>query len=179
MISVVFAQGKTTAAAQLYQWDYGQQLQIQGLSLPETFEMHFQNGTGTPVSVEGSCNNGVGTVDIPDECLQRAFGSFRGWIYFEDESSGKTVATVAFQLKKREQPSDIPPVASVTEIKGYADYVAANAQKVAEAQQAADAANAAAQAANAAAADIYTKTQVESLVSSAIADVSALIGGAS
>ena len=121
--------------------------------------------------------------------MQRSIDSFEGWVFLADENSGRTKATVNFKIERRERPSDIPPVESVTEIKGYTDYVAENAEKVAEAEAAAtaaNAANAAAQAANAAAQRIdtvfenyYTKSQVESLISAAIADVSDLIGGAS
>ena len=151
MIKVNFAGDCKNASVQLFQWDYGQQLQIEGLELPVSFEMHFQNGSGSPVTVEGTCAENVGIVDIPDECLQQDVSSFRGWLYVETENSGKTLFTVVFYLERREQPSDTPPVASVTEIKGYAEYVAANAEKVAEAQQAASAASSAAQSANAAA----------------------------
>ena len=181
MISIVFAQGSKTASAQLYQWDYGQQLQISGLNLPSEFEMHFQNGTGNSVTVQGTASEGVGTVAIPDECLQRTIDNFRGWIYLEDESSGKTLVTVVFYLEKRERPSDTPPIGTVTEIKGYAEYVAENAAKVSAAQQAATAANSAAQAANTAAQridtvfeDHYNKSQVESHISDAVDDVTEL-----
>ena len=186
MIRTVFSQGVLSEPVRLYQWDFGQTLQIEGLELPAEFEMHFSNGSGAAVVSPGTAVEGIGTVAIPDECLQRSMDSFEGWVFLADENSGRTKATVKFKIERRERPSDIPPVESVTEIKGYADYVAENAEKVAEAEAAATAANAAAQAANAAAQRIdtvfenyYTKSQVESLISAAIADVSDLIGGAS
>lgn len=176
MIKVKFANGIRRVETELYQWDYGQWLQIEGLDLPETFEMHFQNGSGDPFMMEGTVENGVGTVLIPDFCTQRAYGSFRGWIYLEDENSGTTIATVVFKLTRRERPSHTPPISTVTEIKGYADYVEENAAIISQAQQAssaasaaAQAANEAAQAANAAAQSVYTKPQVESLIYSAVA----------
>ncbi len=86
-----------------------------------------------------------------------------------------------FYIEKRERPSDTPPIGTVTEIKGYAEYVAENAQKVAEAQQAATAASSGAQAANAAAQridtvfeDYYNKSQVESHISDAVEDATEL-----
>ncbi len=178
MIKVKFANGIRRVETELYQWDYGQWLQIEGLDLPETFEMHFQNGSGDPFMMEGTVENGVGTVLIPDFCTQRAYGSFRGWIYLEDENSGTTIATVVFKLTRRERPSHTPPISTVTEIKGYADYVEENAAIISQAQQAssaasaaAQAANEAAQAANAAAQSVYTKDQVEALLHSEIAAV--------
>lgn len=123
-----------------YKYDFGQVLEIEGLELPEQFEVHFQNGTGTPVTVNGTYNSesGIATVPIPDECFQQEALVFDAWLWVEDERSGKTLKTITFYLIDRECPEGVPPISSVNEIKSYADFVRENAQKVAEAEQAAN-----------------------------------------
>ena len=123
-----------------YKYDFGQVLEIEGLELPEQFEVHFQNGTGTPVTVNGTYNSesGIATVSIPDECFQQEALVFDAWLWVEDEQSGKTLKTITFYLIDRECPEGVPPISSVNEIKGYADFVRENAEKVAEAEQAAN-----------------------------------------
>lgn len=123
-----------------YKYDFGQVLEIEGLELPEQFEVHFQNGTGTPVTINGTYNSesGIATVPIPDECFQQEALVFDAWLWVEDERSGKTLKTITFYLIDRECPEGVPPISSVNEIKGYADFVRENAEKVAEAQQAAN-----------------------------------------
>lgn len=123
-----------------YKYDFGQVLEIEGLELPEQFEVHFQNGTGTPVTVNGTYNSksGIATVPIPDECFQQEALVFDAWLWVENEQSGKTLKTITFYLIDRERPEGVPPISSVNEIKSYADFVRENAEKVAEAEQAAN-----------------------------------------
>lgn len=123
-----------------YKYDFGQVLEIEGLELPEQFEVHFQNGTGVPVTVKGTYNSesGIATVSIPDECFQQEALVFDAWLWVENENSGKTLKTITFYLIDRERPEGVPPISSVNEIKGYADFVRENAEKVAEAEQAAN-----------------------------------------
>lgn len=128
---------RNTVNVELFQYDYGQALDIKGLTLPKEFEVHYQNGTNTPVTVKGTFDEiaKVGKVNIPDECLQQDVQQFKAWLWVSDEKSGKTLKTIRFYLQQRDKPSNVPPISSVTEIKGYADYVKENAQKVAVAEQ--------------------------------------------
>lgn len=123
-----------------YKYDFGQVLEIEGLELPEQFEVHFQNGTGTPVTVNGTYNSesGIATVPIPDECFQQEALVFDAWLWVENEKSGKTLKTITFYLIDRECPEGVPPISSVNEIKSYADFVRENAEKVVKAEQAAN-----------------------------------------
>ena len=123
-----------------YKYDHGQKLEIEGLELSEQFEVHFQNGTGVPVTVKGTfeSKSGIATVSIPDECFQQEALVFDAWLWVENENSGKTLKTITFYLIDRERPEGVPPISSVNEIKGYADFVRENAEKVAEAEQAAN-----------------------------------------
>lgn len=137
MAKISLENTNTANVMELYQYDYGQILEIEGLSLPEQFEVHFQNGSGVPVTVTGtySSESGIGSVPIPDECLQQDFNSFDAWLWVENEKSGKTLKTITFYLNKREKPEGVPPISSVSEIKGYADHVKENAEKVTAAEQ--------------------------------------------
>lgn len=128
---------RNTVNVELFQYDYGQALDIKGLTLPKEFEVHYQNGTNTPVTVKGTFDEiaKVGKVNIPDECLQQDVQQFKAWLWVSDEKSGKTLKTIRFYLQQRDKPSNVPPISSVTEIKGYADYVKENAQKVAVAEK--------------------------------------------
>lgn len=164
MIIVDFSK-KCAADVCAYQYDYGQQLEIHGISdLPDNFQTHFENGSGQALvltgTVEESNEEKIGIVNIPDECLQQQVESFKAWIFVETEKSGTTIKTIRIHIIPREIPSDTPPIGSIEEIKGYADYVKENAEKVSQAEQAAAAANAAAEAAQATAEEI--KEQAES-----------------
>ena len=164
MIIVDFSK-KCAADVCAYQYDYGQQLEIHGISdLPDNFQTHFENGSGQALvltgTVEESNEEKIGIVNIPDECLQQQVESFKAWIFVETEKSGTTIKTIRIHIIPREIPSDTPPIGSIEEIKGYADYVKENAEKVSQAEQAATAANAAAEAAQATAEEI--KEQAES-----------------
>ena len=58
-----------TVAGSLYQYDYGQILRLEGVELPERYEVHFAN-----VSVGGTAYRVMGDADgaaIPDACLTR------------------------------------------------------------------------------------------------------------
>ncbi len=128
---------RNTVNVEMFQYDFGQTLEIEGLTLPKEFEVHYQNGTNTPVTVKGTFDEieKVGKVNIPDECLQQDVQQFKAWLWVSDEKSGKTIKIIRFYLQSREKPSNIPLISSVTEIKGYADYVKENADKVKQAEQ--------------------------------------------
>lgn len=57
---------------ELWQYDYGQRIQIKGLDLPETFEVHFAWKDSEKAKVViGSTVNGISTVDIPNVALEQ------------------------------------------------------------------------------------------------------------
>ena len=164
MIIVDFSK-KSAADVCAYQYDYGQQLEIHGISdLPDNFQTHFENGSGQALvltgTVEESNEEKIGIVNIPDECLQQQVERIKAWLFVETADSGTTLKTIHIHIIQREISSDTPPIGSIEEIKGYAEYVKENAEKVSQAEQAATAANAAAKAAQATAEEI--KEQAES-----------------
>ena len=156
MLKVDF-KNNCTACVSAYQYDYGQTLQIFGLTLPENFEVHFSNGSGQALVINGSLKtDGEGTyglVSIPDECLQQQVETFKAWIYVETPESGTTIKTIVFHLIQRQIPSDVPTIGEITQIKDYAEYVKENAEKVSQAEEAATSARTAATEATKAAED--------------------------
>lgn len=118
VITAVFQEGgsNTVTVYGLWQWDHGISLQIMGLSLPETVEVHFALTNGEPVKQEGHSSDGITTVNIPDSMLAGPTGSgtfcgtqaflVNAWVYVEDGESGRTVKMVRLNVKTRAKPPD-------------------------------------------------------------------------
>ena len=92
----------------LFKYDYGQELEISGIELPENFEVHFETDQETAIVVNGTLENGVGKVKIPDLCLMDSKLNFSAWIYVKENGSGNTIKTITFYLNDRQAPSDQP-----------------------------------------------------------------------
>lgn len=108
VITAKFCSGATqTWTDEAYQWDYGQVLQFDGLTLPDAYEVHFSN---TPMSGETITQIGnADGVSIPDQFFQNGEPIF-AWVYLhEGEDDGETVYMVTIPVKKRPQPSDEVP----------------------------------------------------------------------
>ena len=88
----------------LWQYDYGQKLQINGLNLPEIFEVHFfWQGLENAKIVTGHTENGISCVDIPNESLvQRRI--ITAYIYLSTVEEGETTNTVRMLVNKRPAP---------------------------------------------------------------------------
>lgn len=135
MIKIDFTETNEVRNTELFQFDYGQILEISGVELPEKFEMHFEYGD-ISLSVDGIYSDGKGTVKVPDTLLDGLRSKFSAWIYVEDGKSGKTLKTVEFILGRRKKPSDYPCNPSeIAEVKTLAEYVKENADKVATAEK--------------------------------------------
>lgn len=134
-------------ATMLWQWDYGQILVIQGLHLPDGFEIHFTDkDTGTTTTSVGSVINGVASVEIPDIYLTS--GSYiYAYIYLHaTESDGETEYKIVIPVAKRPRPThDTPTPVQQSEIEQV--IAALGRDKDAAAQSAADAAESARQSA--------------------------------
>lgn len=92
---------------ELYQYDYGQQLHIHGLDLPEVVEIGFSftKTGGVDVPRFGITTDGVTTVTIPDLILEGNDSANNFYIYafifVEDEASGETTKTIELYVKSR------------------------------------------------------------------------------
>ena len=96
----------------LYQWDYGRVLIIESADLgSEVVEVHFAC-TDMNEAIVRSCSfsNGVGSVTIPDSCLERT-APITAWVYRIDGTEGHTAKTIILPVTARTRPSvarDVP-----------------------------------------------------------------------
>lgn len=91
---------------ELWQYDYGQRIQIKGLDLPETFEVHFAWKDSEKAKVViGSTVNGISTVDIPNVALEQR-RTITAYIYLSDTTEGETVNTIVLSVNKRKAPEN-------------------------------------------------------------------------
>lgn len=115
MVTAVFTDNDDYARAYgLWQWDYGQQLRIEGLHLPTAVEIHFalQETGGEAITRVGTTKDGVTTVTIPDSMLEgnratwtadKAYNIY-AWVYLSDQVSGETIKRITMQVKSRPKP---------------------------------------------------------------------------
>lgn len=91
----------------LWQFDYGQKLIIEGLDLPGTYEVHFSNK-----EIYGSTKTQIGTADgitIPDEYLISGEPLFVFIFLHDGTDDGETEYKAKIYVKRRPEPSDIEP----------------------------------------------------------------------
>lgn len=118
IVTAKFKPGENSSTAYgAEQWDYGQILRIEGLSLPPAVEVHFslQDRNGEAPRSLGETKDGVTTVPIPNSMLENlnAYGDsyyIYAWIYLTDETSGQTEYTIRIRVTTRSKPADwVPP----------------------------------------------------------------------
>lgn len=95
---------------ELFQWDTGQQLCIEGLSgIDENTEVHFANNRMIQAIVKtGTFEDNALTVDIPNEFLQSG-GVIHGraWVYVNENTAvGQTIRTINIPIVPRARPND-------------------------------------------------------------------------
>lgn len=84
--------GDNCQTAQVYQYDYGLILKIEGLDLPNVFEVHFTNTDNVPAIERIGSNDGI--VVVPDILLKSA-KNIIAYIYLHtSDSDGETVKTI-------------------------------------------------------------------------------------
>ena len=132
-IKVQFSTGESTATVKgLYQWDYGQVLEIECAEIgSEILEVHFACPNMSEAIVRTCAfTNGIGTVTIPDECLEQT-SAVTAWVYKVDSTQGHTIKTISLPITARTRPSnsrDVP-----------ADYTDKYGQLIEEVNEAVDA----------------------------------------
>lgn len=114
MIEVNFnGENELAVTNSLYQYDYGQTLQITGLELPNNVEIHFSldSKSGESTTVIGSTAENITTVDIPNDLLRNETATIDYaiyvFIYVADENEGKTVKKITLHVKARPMPTDL------------------------------------------------------------------------
>lgn len=89
---------------ELWMYDYGQKLQVNGLPLPEAFEVHFAwNGLEKAKVQIGSTVDGVSTVAIPDIALEQK-SAVKAYIYLSTPEAGETTNLITMYISRRIQP---------------------------------------------------------------------------
>lgn len=109
MLKVRFGAGETTATADssLYQWDYGQHIEVEADDLPAIIEVHFTCDGMTDAVVQ-SCSviSNVATVPIPNICLESG-ATITAWIFeIADSTQGRTIKEFTIPVVQRKKPRE-------------------------------------------------------------------------
>lgn len=112
MITAIIDAGQhyCQAVSDLWQWDYGQTLRIQGVKIPAAVEVQFSTTEriGETVTRIGVTKEEVTEVPIPDTLLEGNGAShdyvIYAFIYVEDAISGKTEHKIAMNVRARPKP---------------------------------------------------------------------------
>lgn len=111
MVIANFDKGSTYKDVfRIYQYNYGQVLRIQGLTLPPAVEVHFslQNTGGEATTRIGVTKDGVTDVVIPDSLLENGDIAqdykIYAFIYLRNETSGQTEYKIAMHVTSRPKP---------------------------------------------------------------------------
>ena len=104
VITANFSRAKETTTYALWQWDYGQILQITGLELPDPYEVHFSNS-----QYKGEAKTQIGIADgvtIPDEYMTTGDDVYAFIYLHEGDADGETEYKIHIPVRKRPQPTD-------------------------------------------------------------------------
>ena len=99
----------------VWQYDHGQILRIQGLALPSAVEIHFSlsDTGGEAITRIGITKDGVTDVIIPDSLLENDGATenynIYAFIYLTDTGSGETEYKVTISVKSRPKPENVGP----------------------------------------------------------------------
>lgn len=112
MITAVIDAGQhyCQAVSDLWQWDYGQTLRIQGVNIPAAVEVQFSttDRIGETVTRIGVTQEGVTEVPIPDTLLEGGGTTqdytIYAFVYIENGDSGKTEYRVSMKVRARPKP---------------------------------------------------------------------------
>lgn len=187
MITAIIDAGQhyCQAVSDLWQWDYGQTLRIQGVKLPVAVEIQFSTTEriGETVTRIGVTQEGVTEVPIPDTLLEGGGTTqdytIYAFVYIENGDSGKTEYRVSMKVRARPKPeAHATPeegelfrqaIVAVTESADRAESARKSAETVADkAESAKNAAEAAAGSAQASADEAKTsKENAETAVKNA------------
>lgn len=164
------------AVSDLWQWDYGQTLRIQGVKLPAAVEVQFSTTEriGETVTRIGVTKEGVTEVPIPDTLLEGGGTTqdytIYAFVYIENGDSGKTEYRVSMKVRARPKPeAHATPeegelfrqaIVAVAEFADRAESARKSAEKAADkAESAKNAAEAAAESAQASADEAKTSKE--------------------
>lgn len=103
-IHVSFKKGTKAVAKEQFQYNYGEKLIFDDVDLPEYYEVHFANArSGDAKKVIGDATGAV----IPQEYFKPGQIIY-AWVFFSNETSGKTVYEIVIPIAHRAKPTDEP-----------------------------------------------------------------------
>lgn len=108
--TAVFDSGRYARTKEVFQYDYGQILRLQGLNLQTAVEIHFslQKSGGTAITRVGLTKDGVTDVIIPDSLLENGDTTqnytMYAFVYITDAKSGQTEYRVDIPITSRPKP---------------------------------------------------------------------------
>lgn len=111
-------QNGVTVTRPLTQYDYGQILLFDGITLPEAYEVVFSNDDMNGATGKSQIGNSNG-VTIPDEFLTTGLTVF-AWLFLHEEATdGRTVYKIKIPVRRRAEDVTNPPseeeITSVTQ----------------------------------------------------------------
>ena len=127
------SQDQTAFTRSVWQYDYGQILQITGAELPPAVEVQFAlaEKSGETITRVATTTDGVTEVQIPNELLKRdgCMGDYfiYAFIFVSDEKSGNTKYKISIAVKKRPKPEEPTDEPEQEENLFHATVVAVNA----------------------------------------------------
>ena len=146
MSNIVIAKFENTRSVvtdEIWQWNYGQVLRIQGLRLPRATEVHFSMGNVSKTRI-GTTTDNVTDVVIPDSLIEQS-GRLKAYVYLHvGEDDGETEYEIMIPIKARAEPEEYDSqeeyTALVQAIELLQDDLEVTAADKAAAETAADAA---------------------------------------
>lgn len=112
-ITIAILESMYVNAANMWQWDYGQILRIQGKNIPKAVGVHFSLNEkgGDSITRIGTTIDGITDVPIPDTLLENNGAAqdyiIYAFVYLEDGESGNTEYKIRIPVKSRPKP-EIP-----------------------------------------------------------------------
>lgn len=106
ILKVAFGGNRMVTSNALWQYDYGQILQIKGINLPEMYEVHFSVSDSGNAYVSIGDENGV---DIPDELLETGDSIYAHIYLHTGTDDGETEYRIVIPVHKRAKPTHETP----------------------------------------------------------------------
>lgn len=104
IVTAIFKDSTHTKVSDVWQYDYGQILRIQGLNLPTAVEVDFAvAGASESITRIGTTKDGVTDVVIPDSLIETG-NNIVAYIYLRDAESGNTEYQIDMLVTKRAKP---------------------------------------------------------------------------
>lgn len=115
IVTAVFQDDEQYCRSRAWQYDHGQILRIQGLTLPPAVEIHFSltDTGGEAVTRIGITKDNVTDVIIPDSLLENDGATenynIYAYIYLTEPGSGETEYKITISVKSRPKPESTGP----------------------------------------------------------------------